>query len=137
MYSHEHFCGMVVLIEVGVTRELSWHLLPKLVLKGAVFTPSEFTEQGVVVVDDSSGIIEDVGRQGEVDEPREGTRIVADKGTTILPGLIDTHVHFFGTPGPNIIDWVTVPQTLAALRSVRDSTSTTPGRIYDCAGLGK
>lgn len=120
MYSHEHFCAKVVLIEVGVTRELSWHLLPKLVLKGAVFTASEFTEQGVVVVDDSSGIIEDVGRQGEVDEPREGTRIIADKGTTILPGLIDAHVHFFGTPGPNIIDWVTVPQTLAALRSVRD-----------------
>jgi len=94
--------------------------LPKLVLKGAVFTGSEYIEQGVVVVDQSSGIIEKAGRQGGVTEPREETRIMAEEGTTILPGLIDTHIHFFGTRGSNIIDWVTVPETLAALRSVRD-----------------
>jgi len=94
--------------------------MPKLVLKGAVFTGSEFIEQGVVAVDQSSGIIEKAGRQGEVTEPREETRIMAEEGTTILPGLIDTHIHFFGTRGSNIIDWVTVPETLAALRSVRD-----------------
>lgn len=94
--------------------------MPKLVLKGAVFTGSEYIEQGVVVVDQSSGIIEKAGRQGGVTEPREETRIMAEEGTTILPGLIDTHIHFFGTRGSNIIDWVTVPETLAALRSVRD-----------------
>jgi imidazolonepropionase-like amidohydrolase len=94
--------------------------LPKLVLKGDLFTGSEFIEQGVVVVDQASGIIEDAGRHGEVDEPRDETRIIADKGTTILPGLIDTHIHFFGTPGSNVIDWVTVPEPQAALRSVRD-----------------
>ena len=94
--------------------------MPKLVLKGAVFTGSEYIEQGVVAVDQSSGIIEKAGRQGGVTEPREETRIMAEEGTTILPGLIDTHIHFFGTRGSNIIDWVTVPETLAALRSVRD-----------------
>jgi len=94
--------------------------LPKLILKGAVFTGSEYIEQGVVAVDQSSGIIEKAGRQGGVTEPREETRIMAEEGTTILPGLIDTHIHFFGTRGSNIIDWVTVPETLAALRSVRD-----------------
>lgn len=94
--------------------------MPKLILKGAVFTGSEYIEQGVVAVDQSSGIIEKAGRQGGVTEPREETRIMAEEGTTILPGLIDTHIHFFGTRGSNIIDWVTVPETLAALRSVRD-----------------
>jgi len=94
--------------------------LAKLVLKGDAFTGSEFIEQGIIIVDQSNGTIEDAGRQGEVDEPSGETRTIADKGTTILPGLIDTHVHFFGTPGPNIIDWVTVPEPLAAVRSVRD-----------------
>jgi imidazolonepropionase-like amidohydrolase len=94
--------------------------LPKLVLKGAVFTGSELIQQGVVVVDQSTGLIEGAGRQGEVDEPRDEARIIADKGITILPGLIDTHIHFFGTSGPNVIDWVTVPEAEAALRSVRD-----------------
>ena len=94
--------------------------MAKLVLKGDAFTGSEFIEQGIIIVDQSNGTIEDAGRQGEVDEPSGETRTIADKGTTILPGLIDTHVHFFGTPGPNIIDWVTVPEPLAAVRSVRD-----------------
>jgi imidazolonepropionase-like amidohydrolase len=94
--------------------------LPKLVLKGDLFTGSGFIEQGVVVIDQSSGIIEGAGREGEVDEPRDETRIIADKRATILPGLIDTHIHFFGTPGSNIIDWVTVPEPQGALRSVRD-----------------
>jgi imidazolonepropionase-like amidohydrolase len=94
--------------------------LPKLVLKGEVFTGSELIEDGVVVVDQSTGIIEDVGKQGEVDEPGDQTRIIADKGTAILPGLIDTHLHFLGTPGSNIIDPLIVPEPQAALRSVRD-----------------
>jgi len=94
--------------------------LAKLVLKGNLFTGSEFIEQGVIVVEQSTGTIEDAGRQGEVDEPRGEARTIAEKGSTILPGLIDTHVHFFGTPGPNVIDWVTVPEPLAAVRSVRD-----------------
>lgn len=94
--------------------------MAKLVLKGNLFTGSEFIEQGVIVVEQSTGTIEDAGRQGEVDEPRGEARTIAEKGSTILPGLIDTHVHFFGTPGPNVIDWVTVPEPLAAVRSVRD-----------------
>lgn len=100
--------------------QVQGHLLPKLLLKGEVFTGSELIAQGVIVVDQSSGIIEDVGKQGEVDEPREQTRIIAEKGTTILPGLIDTHIHFLGTPSWNIIDPLIVPEPQAALRSVRD-----------------
>jgi len=90
------------------------------VLKGNLFTGTELIQQGIVVVDQSTGIIESAGRQGDVDEPREETRTIADKEITILPGLIDTHVHFFGTSGANVIDWVTVPEPEAALRSVRD-----------------
>ncbi|MDG6998928.1 MAG: amidohydrolase family protein [Nitrososphaerota archaeon] len=38
-----------------------------------------------------------------------------------MPGLIHSHVHFFGAPkGHGIMEWATVPGVLTALRSVKD-----------------
>jgi imidazolonepropionase-like amidohydrolase len=48
----------------------------------------------VVIVD---GRIRDVGRQGQVNVPA-GARRIDLGGKTILPGLIDMHVHLAGTP---------------------------------------
>jgi len=72
------------------------------------------------VIDEDSGLIESVGRRSEVDFP-ESARTV--KGAMVLPGLIDAHVHFFGTREYSLMSWVSVPETLAALRSVRDLRS--------------
>lgn len=89
----------------------------KLILKGRVFDGIESFERGVVIVDQESGLIEDVGREGDVDEPREA-RVITGEGQTILPGLIDAHVHFFGSRTYNLMAWVTTPEPLCVLRTV-------------------
>ena len=91
--------------------------MTSLVLKGAVFDGENYTENGVVVVDPEKGTIIDVGKEGEVDLPRDA-KTLGRPGQTIVPGLIDTHVHFFGSKAYDLTAWVTVPETLAVLRSV-------------------
>ena len=91
-----------------------------LVLRGPIFTGVEMVENGSVVVDQSSGMIVDAGRKGDVNEPKD-SKVIEDAGSTILPGLIDAHMHFFGSRKYDIIEWVTTPETLVALRSVADA----------------
>ncbi len=40
-----------------------------LVLRGSIFDGAEYYENGIVVVDQDSGIIEDVGPEDSVDQP--------------------------------------------------------------------
>jgi len=84
-----------------------------------MFTGEEYIETGVVVVDQSKGIIAGVGRKGEVDEPKDA-RALEVQDSTILPGLIDAHMHFFGSKKYDLTEWVTTPDTLVALRSLAD-----------------
>lgn len=91
----------------------------KLALYGSIFDGREFFEDGVVVFDDSSGLIEACGRRSEVEVPASANRVGGER-LCILPGLIDAHVHFFGSKTRSLLDWVSVPETLCALRSVRD-----------------
>jgi len=86
-------------------------------LKGNVFDGNEYFERGVVVIDEEQSVIVNVGREGSVDEPRDG-RVIPAVGQTIIPGLIDTHIHFWGSKVYDLTSWVTVPETLVALRSV-------------------
>jgi imidazolonepropionase-like amidohydrolase len=90
-----------------------------LILKGPVFNGTELCADSVVVADASSGKITNVGRIGEIDEPR-GAQVITVNDGTILPGLIDAHLHFFGTQKHALMDWNVVPETLVALRSVAD-----------------
>ena len=91
-----------------------------LVLRGPVFNGVDFIEAGRIVVDQSTGTIIEVGRKGEVNEPKDaGTLEIQD--STILPGLIDAHIHFFGSKKYDMVEWVTTPETLVALRSVADA----------------
>jgi imidazolonepropionase-like amidohydrolase len=94
--------------------------MPYLVLRGSVFTGAELIEAGCVVVDQSTGSIVEVGRKGEVNEPKY-TRVIDVHGSTILPGLMDAHIHFFGSKKYDMAEWVTTPETLVALRSVADA----------------
>ena len=41
-------------------------------------------------------------------------------GTTIIPGLVDAHVHFFGSKEYSLLGWVTPSETISALRSIPD-----------------
>ena len=88
-----------------------------LVIKGGIFDGRGYLENGIVVVDPEKGVIRDVGREGEVDRPR-GARVVGGDRMTIIPGLIDTHLHFFASRVHNLGEWVAVPEALAVLRSV-------------------
>ena len=90
--------------------------MQKLILKGNVFNGDDYYEDEVVIVDEE-GNIADIGRDGEVDVPRDA-RVLGGPGLTIIPGLIDSHVHFFGSKAYDLMAWVTAPETLVALRSV-------------------
>jgi imidazolonepropionase-like amidohydrolase len=90
-----------------------------LVLNGRVFTGFESIEDGAVIIDAQQGIFEGVGNREDVKPPSDATVIYA-KNETILPALIDAHVHFFGAKQFDRIEWNIVPEPLAALRAVSD-----------------
>jgi imidazolonepropionase-like amidohydrolase len=88
-----------------------------LVLKGDVFDGENHFEKGAIVVDQEKGTILDVGREGDVEQPR-GAEVISGEGLTVIPGLIDAHVHFFGSRAYDLIAWVIVPESTVVLRSV-------------------
>jgi imidazolonepropionase-like amidohydrolase len=94
--------------------------MSSLILRGPIFTGVDIIEGGCVVIDQSKGTITEVGRKGEVNEPRDA-RTLEVQDSTILPGLIDAHIHFFGSKKYDMAEWVTTPETLVALRSVADA----------------
>jgi len=94
--------------------------MSSLVLRGPIFTGVDFIEAGIVIVDQSKGTIIEAGRKGEVNEPKEA-RTLEIQSSTILPGLVDAHMHFFGSKKYDMLEWVTTPETLVALRSVADA----------------
>jgi len=94
-------------------------MMAQIVFRGKLFDGEHVVDDGTVVVDEASGRIADAGRSQDVDVPR-GAKVVAPEGATILPGLVDAHMHFFGTGTYGLADWVLIPDTLTALRAVPD-----------------
>jgi imidazolonepropionase-like amidohydrolase len=94
--------------------------MPSAVIKGSIFDGEEYYDNGFVVVDESTGLISDCGKSSEVQVPSNSSRTILGEGLTILPGLIDAHVHFFGSTHYDLMEWVTTPDSLVALRSVSD-----------------
>ena len=92
----------------------------KYVLSGRVFDGIELYENKSVRIDDSTGRIDSVSSPTKSSNKRDydSQRTLEIKDGTILPGLIDTHVHFFGAKGSGINEWATTPDSLAVLRSV-------------------
>ncbi|MDH2901625.1 MAG: amidohydrolase family protein [archaeon] len=88
-------------------------------LEGRVFDGQSLHENWIVRIDSITGKIVGSGERGSIEEKR-GQKIIEQRDTTILPGLIDTHVHFFGSIGSGINEWATTPDALAVLRSVSD-----------------
>src|SRR5882757_4534496 len=88
----------------------------------------------VLVVD---GKIVAVGRQKEIDA--EGATLVIDaKGTTLMPGLIDSHVHPVAgdwTPRQNQIGWIESYLHGGVTTMVSAGEVHTPGRPKDVVGL--
>src|SRR6266567_574773 len=76
-----------------------------------------------------------LGRQGEIAIPR-GTQVIDAMGGSILPGLIDTHVHF-ALEYPDVLRGLLTPpslrllQTIPRMRATLDAGVTT---VRDAAG---
>lgn len=85
--------------------------------RGRLFDGERVIDDGMVVADEESGKILDSGKRQDVEMPK-GANVFAPEGATILPGLVDAHMHFFGTGTYGLADWVTIPDTLTALRAV-------------------
>ena len=90
--------------------------------KGRLFDGTETFEDGTVVVDQAQGKIVAAGRTSDVERPRSAKLVPVANGT-IIPGLMDAHMHFFGARKHDLMDWVTVPETMTALRGVADMRS--------------
>lgn len=75
----------------------------------------------VVVVEGTR--IEAVGKEGEVDIPHEAERAEVDASdTTVMPGLIDSHLHLIGMKVDRFIQEQFVrPQQLGLIKSVYDA----------------
>jgi imidazolonepropionase-like amidohydrolase len=90
-----------------------------LILRGGAFDGRNFHKSAVVKIDTASGVIEGFGERGEVEEPK-GSKKLELEDATILPGLIDAHVHFYSAKGEGVTAWASVPDTLAVLRGAGD-----------------
>jgi imidazolonepropionase-like amidohydrolase len=90
-----------------------------LMLKGRAFDGRNLHQSAVVKIDTDKGVILGFGERGEVEEVR-GAKKLELEDATILPGLIDAHVHFYSSEGEGVTAWASVPDTLAVLRAARD-----------------
>ena len=84
--------------------------------KGRIFDGKRVIEEGWVGIS-SDGTITEIG-EGKF--PHSGHDIIEGKDLTILPGLIDAHMHFFGCRYEDIAEWNLISGELASVRSVTD-----------------
>ncbi len=75
-------------------------------------------ENGSVVV--REGRIIAVGQSADVSVPA-GAVMIDAAGKTIMPGLIDAHLHFLGIRSPNQVTWVIDPPHVRSMRAVMDA----------------
>ncbi len=81
-------------------------------------TGAEPRDGQVVVIED--GRIARVVAEAAWTRPRDCPVIDAE-GCTVLPGLIDAHVHFFGSRSPDPMMWAIEPPYLNCARAVSDA----------------
>jgi imidazolonepropionase-like amidohydrolase len=72
----------------------------------------------VIVVEDDT--IEAVGVAGQIEVGPDAS-VVDLSGMTLLPGLIDAHIHLEGWRSMDLMDWMTTPLALSALRATVDA----------------
>jgi imidazolonepropionase-like amidohydrolase len=76
-----------------------------------------------------------VGRRSEVRVPREALAIEAE-GASVLPGLIDCHVHLAGQWGYNLLRRLVTPPSLGLLYSVPNCRATLEGGVTTVRDAG-
>ncbi|MEM2137356.1 MAG: amidohydrolase family protein, partial [Candidatus Methanomethylicia archaeon] len=91
-------------------------------------------DKAVIIVDGNK--IRDVGRGGEVKIPSDA-KIIDLNGSTVMPGLIDAHMHFMGTRTHKLEENFTVPDQVKLLRCVSDASALLNAgfiTVKDCGG---
>ncbi len=104
-----------------------------LLLSGALEQPV-LDADTIVVVD---GIIDSIGRNGDLDTAAADVMVDA-RGTTLTPGLIDSHVHpVMGdwTPRQNQFNWIDSYLNGGVTTMISAGEVHTPGRPKDIVGL--
>lgn len=90
-------------------------------------------EGGVIVVKD--GVIEDVGPGKELNIP-DGAQIVDASGKTVLPGLMDLHVHIFQMVGPlDYHERHLIPKSLTLLYAAKHARQLLEAGFTTCRDL--
>ncbi len=102
-------------------------------------TGAEPKKNSVVVVEGTR--IEAVGKEGEVKIPKKATKTKIDaSGKTVMPGLIDSHLHLIGMKTDRLLEETLVrPPQLGLIKSVYDAVDLLEAgftTVKDCGGFG-
>src|ERR1700733_11320917 len=85
------------------------------VLRGPTLEPVE----GLAVVVEGERIVR-IAREREIAKGA-AWRVIDAAGHTVMPGLIDAHLHFFGSRSPDPMMWAIEPKMLNCARAVSDA----------------
>ncbi|MEM3291016.1 MAG: hypothetical protein QW046_05820, partial [Candidatus Micrarchaeaceae archaeon] len=91
-----------------------------MIYKGRVFDGFELHDNAEFGIDQRLGEIEYI-EDIRTSSPRSGNDKLKVSDVTFLPGLIDTHIHFFGTESHSLNDWVLTSDVLLTVKSVYDA----------------
>jgi imidazolonepropionase-like amidohydrolase len=75
-------------------------------------------DNGVVLMQNDRIVA--VGKTADVELP-DGAETVDATGKTVMPGLIDAHLHLLGIRSPNQVSWVIDPPHVRSMRAVMDA----------------
>lgn len=84
--------------------------------RGRIFDGENTVEEGWVELGNDGSVLE----IGEGRFPHSSPNVHGGPDYTILPGLVDAHMHFFGSRLEDIAEWNLIPPELVAIRSVPD-----------------
>src|SRR6185312_13412823 len=92
---------------------------PILLRGGTVLAGPRLEPQRGLAVLIEEGRIRKIAPERSIDGA--GREVIDADGHTILPGLIDAHVHFFGSRSPDPMIWAIEPPMLNCVRAVSDA----------------
>jgi len=117
-------------VVLGLVNHERYVLLPDRLFDGK----GNFLSKPAVVVEGKR--IVDITTRGSVDVG-EQSKVIELKGVTLLPGLVDAHVHFTGLRTYNPAEIAVVPQDLRVLRAAQDAQKALLSgftTLRDCGG---
>lgn len=91
-----------------------------MLFRGRTFDGKRLIENAEFGINSETGLIESLEETSNSSQLANGKE-VGRRDITFLPGLIDSHIHFFGTGSHTLNDWVLTDKVIVTIRSVEDS----------------